>query len=670
MFKTSPGTETADSSPVGRASSFSSPELPSAIRSAFIVGEATPLDHPFSAVKRQQQKRWLEELNKQREEVALRRMQEKQKIQETEQQDLWAVHFDSFKKMADNRTPVYQYTANVQEPESPPLSLDPGPTERQQSSATSNLEQYQPATRMSTDEDLSQSQKAGFLRSMTALLDPAQIEERDRKRLKQLEHQKAIAAQVEEKRRRKQLEDEQRQREEQEEEQRLAKERELMQKQYEDDILRQKQKEEVVHLKTRELYQSMQRAQEEAQRLKQEQRMRHLLQKGHDVSNLQKNAAGEFIHSDLSRTANPTTDVQSEGSQSAANSVFQPSIKALISPRRDTAVQTDDLDPGMKSESVSYANKQSWRQTQNASPEIPIEFSYQQIKANMQVKKIKPQRDRSESCKENATNDIYDPYARTEKQVREPGRKPDWNRNKTQKKFVPASERYPKGLQKQREESKAKRQMELIHLVEKNSSNNMTARRGHSPEKSSVPREETKISHPYQDMRPALDAEKEEPFQKPAPNYKRSESPPVPAVKNRLHQAQKRSNVTPAPTVYSENSVSTQINTTPDVENKQDADRPPSSQFVPYVRTKEIYYLDPDAPMSRPSTHDPQYRQSGADQESRQIFSSGHVRDPLLNPNVVRNKDRQQAILRGLSELRKGLLQKQRELETGLMPDV
>lgn len=40
-----------------------------------------------------------------------------------------------------------------------------------------------------------------------------------------------------------------------------------------------------------------------------------------------------------------------------------------------------------------------------------------------------------------------------------------------------------------------------------------------------------------------------------------------------------------------------------------EAGRPPSSQFIPYVRTNEVYCLDPDAPLTRPSTHDAQYRQ-------------------------------------------------------------
>lgn len=50
-------------------------------------------------------------------------------------------------------------------------------------------------------------------------------------------------AQVEEKRKKKQLEQEQRKWEEQEEEQRLAREKEQMQKQFEEDMLKQKQKE-------------------------------------------------------------------------------------------------------------------------------------------------------------------------------------------------------------------------------------------------------------------------------------------------------------------------------------------------------------------------------------------------------------------------------------------
>ncbi|XP_040263640.1 coiled-coil domain-containing protein 66 isoform X1 [Bufo bufo] len=663
MLKTSTGTETSESSPFGRASSFSSPELPAAIRTAFVLGEAAPLDHPFSAVKRQQQKRWLEELNKQREEAAQRKMEEKQKLQEESvQQDHWAMHFDSFKKPS----PVSQNTVTFQQFENSRATPDPvGGTP---SPSASYRQQEQIETLKSTEEEHFQSQKTGFLRTMTSLLDPVQIEERDRKRLKQLEHQKAIAAQVEEKRRRKQLEEEQKQQEEQEEERRLAREQEQMRQQYEADSLKQKQKEEVLDLKTRELYHSMQKAQEEAQRLKLEQRMRHLQQKGHDISNLQKNIEGDTVHPETSRAAGRTNDVRSDDT----NSIRSQSALTLTSPRKDTAVQTDDLNFLMKADPISFRKEVTWRHEHNASPDIPIELKDQQRKAEVQTKKSHVQRDRNDSSKENtnAYNDVYDQFARTEKQSKDHGRKPDWNKNRPQKKYIPASERYPRGLQKQREENKTRRQIELLHLVEKNSSNNLYLRKGNSPEKSPVPREEAKISPHHEDIKTTQDAKKQEDrVQKTESNFKRSDSPPVPAVKNRLHQAQKRSTVTPVPAIYNGNAVSIQRHVTPDLE-KLESDRPPSSQFVPYVRTKEIYYLDPNAPMSRPSTHEPQHNPSGKDQESRQIFNSNHAKDPLLNPNVVRNKDRQQAILRGLSELRKGLLQKQRELETGLMPDV
>ncbi|KAG9483628.1 hypothetical protein GDO78_009512 [Eleutherodactylus coqui] len=603
MLKTSTGTETSESSPYGRASSFSSPELPAAIRSAFVLGEAAPLDHPFSAVKRQQQKKWLEELNKQREEDAMRKMEEKQKLQENVQQDHWAMHFDSFKKQKN----FCQNTMVLQQFENPQATSDPM---ENIPSPSSHRQQEQFETMKAAEQENVQSQKTGFLRTMTSLLDPVQIEERDRKRLKQLEHQ------------------------------------------------------EVLDLKTKELYHSMQRAQEEAQRLKQEQRIRHLLQKGHDISNLQKSVAGDTVHPEISGAAICNTDVISD--QNVA-SVMKQGTLTVTSPRKDTAVQTDDLNFVMKPDPASYYKETTWRHERNASPDIPIEFKNQSRKAEVQIKKSHVKRDRNDSSKENTDSysDVYDQFARTEKQGKEHGRRPDWNKNRPQKKYIPASDRYPRGLQKQREENKMRRQMELLHLVERNS-NNLHLRKVNSPEKPSVPREEAKISAQHEDIKTIQ--EQEDRVQKVESSFKRSDSPPVPAVKNRLNHAQKRS-TPPLTSVYNGNTVSIQRHVTPDLE-KLESDRPPSSRFVPYVRTKEIYYLDPHAPMSRPSTHEPQHNLTGNDQESLQMFSTDHARDPLLNPNVIRNKDRQQAILRGLSELRKGLLQKQRELETGLIPDI
>lgn len=53
-------------------------DLPSAIRSAFVVGEATPVEHAFSTQKKEHHRRWLQDLDRQREEDKLRHQQEKQ----------------------------------------------------------------------------------------------------------------------------------------------------------------------------------------------------------------------------------------------------------------------------------------------------------------------------------------------------------------------------------------------------------------------------------------------------------------------------------------------------------------------------------------------------------------------------------------------------------------
>nr|KAF6334934.1 coiled-coil domain containing 66 [Pipistrellus kuhlii] len=211
-----------------------------------------------------------------------------------------------------------------------------------------------------------------------------------------------------------------------------------------------------------------------------------------------------------------------------------------------------------------------------------------------------------------------------------------------------ASEKYPKQLQKQREEKKVRRQMELLHLVERNNPGNLSQNRGNSP----VLRSSHQETEPK--FRSHLVKKEEEPLKISYFSKERSQSPQVPVMKNRTQQTLKKSNY------ERENLISggNQTELSPRISEP--------SHFIPYVRTNEIYYLDPDAPLSRPLTQDPQYQNPHNCDQERQLFDSD--RDPLLNPNLVKNRDRQQAILKGLSQLRQGLLQKQRELETNLMP--
>ncbi|XP_072328555.1 coiled-coil domain-containing protein 66-like isoform X1 [Scyliorhinus torazame] len=275
------------------------------------------------------------------------------------------------------------------------------------------------------------------------------------------------------------------------------------------------------------------------------------------------------------------------------------------------------------------------------------------------------------------SDDSYNQFARTKKGKNE--KRPEWNANKTSKRYVPASERYPKGLQREREEKKMKRQMELLQLLEKSvpelrakkrqPSKELPAERQPSPV---VPARQAKIAVgvlPQPAEKQGLSVlHQDDPAPRsnsnsrlPADKCFRSASPPVPALRNK-HLQMEQKDLQTVPNINAGEWCQRTVSA-----NESDNDRPPSSNFVPYVRTDEIYHLDPDAPMSRPSTNDPQYKNCNVtDHLQHQSYSSDHPRDPLLNPDLVRNRERQQAILKGLSELRQGLMQKQRELETGL----
>nr|XP_055129599.1 coiled-coil domain-containing protein 66 isoform X3 [Symphalangus syndactylus] len=618
--------------------------------------ETVLLEHPFSAVKQELQRKWIERLNKQIEDDRQRKIEEKIIYSKGEEHDRWAMHFDSLKSYPGSQSQLSSRSTHKQ-PEYFCVSPD-----TQELADVSNVctpttgSQVEPSeeehiAKPIKDVVMANSKKTNFLRSMTALLDPAQIEERDRRRQKQLEHQ------VEEKRRKKQLEEEQRKKEEQEEELRLAQEREEMQKQYEEDILKQKQKEEIMTLKTNELFQTMQRAQELAQRLKQEQRIRELAQKGHDTSRLIKNLGVDTIQMEY----NASNISNSRHDSDEVSGKMNTYMNSTTSPKKDTGVQTDDLNIGISTNAESHCGSLMERDITNcSSPEISAEligqFSTKKNKQELTQDKGASLEKENDRC-----NDQCNQFTRIEKQtkhMKKYPKRPNWNINKPPKRYIPASEKYPKQLQKQREEKKVRRQMELLHLVEKNNPGHLSQNRGISPEIFHSSHQETESKFRWH-----LVKKEEKPLNIHSFSKERSRSSPVPAVKNRTQQTQNTLHLPLKNSSYErENLISggNQTELSPGISE--------SSHFIPYVRTNEIYYLDPDAPLSGPSTQDPQYQNSQDYGQERQLFDSDCVRDPLLNPNMVKNRDRQQAILKGLSELRQGLLQKQKELESSLLP--
>nr|XP_015203409.1 PREDICTED: coiled-coil domain-containing protein 66 [Lepisosteus oculatus] len=615
--KTGTGLESTHTEPTAQSYSFSHPDLPAAIRSAFVLGEAAPLEHAFSAKKREQQRQWLQELDKQREEAKLRKIQEKSDKSQAEDHDRWAMHFDSLQKRIPLQLPLACETVNPEQlsPRSSTHPLSPLGAPSVACDSAIHLGEDSMG-RASVDTTVGTTQKNSYLRTMTALLDPAQIDERERKKLKQLEHQRAIEAQVAERRQQRELEEQARRAEEQAEELRLARERERLHQQYENDELQQRRKE---------------------------------------VREPQRQACDLFVLGSTSREIIPGSCCTREEAE-APEDINQENSTAE-SPRKDTAVQTDLEMLNMGLEAAPAADGGLLPQT----PEIPTEYRHLHS-----AKKAK--REPRVMGKENVyreQGDLYEAFARTGRRQGQSGpreeRKPGWNSQKPSRPFVPASERYPHGLQQERQESRLRRQLELLTLAERNAPSRPAAGLPSPPPSQQPPQPAPRLHPPTH--------RKEEHLQRNLLKHtnpyadNRASSPPVPAVKHRLQQMHYRP-VNPSQPVAQASPASTaalqdrRCTPAPPVP----IERPPSSHFVPYVRTDEVYQLDPHAPLSRPPTRGLHHG------EHPQPTAPSHDRDPLLHPELLKNRDRQQAILKGLSELRQGLLQKQRELESGFSP--
>ncbi|CAM4653109.1 unnamed protein product [Leuciscus chuanchicus] len=597
------GTQTAESS---KHRAQSQRELPAAIRSAFRVGEAGPVEDMFNAQREEQQRRWIQELDQQRKEDKLRRQRDKEMNSQVEDMERWAVHFDSM--VQPSAVPDPSSGPSPHRPVSGALA-----TARDGVSVCGGDSQG----RASVDTTRGVQQRSSHLRTMTALLDPAQIEERERRKLKQLEHQRAIEAQVEERRRQKEKEDATRRAQEQEEERKVERDRERLQQQYITDKERQRHKEEKQSRETDELHLSIQRAQEEAVKDRHLQRIRDLAKKGHDVSKLLHSLDG-----DSASQAPSGPDLPAASSKSQTQST--------TSPRRHTAVQTE-VSRQPESDSAGDADKRSPAAVTHTA--LSVKRSH-----HSEVK------DPLRTAHREAGADPYEAYARR------PQKRPEWNTLRPSKAFVPASERYPEALKRHRQESRRLRQIQLMTLMERNT-------HSRTPQPEPLP-----PTHTPQNHRPAAQTHRSSP-QTQSVNHLREASvfsaergmlsPPItPVVKTRVHQC--------------------------GLQTPQDTGRPLSSYYVPYVRTHEVYQLDTHRPDThevypldthRPDTHevyplDPLSRHDTHEAQHR-VHTGVCVQH---DPSAPESTERQKAILKGLSQLRQGLLQRQRELETSLSP--
>ncbi|KAL0978817.1 hypothetical protein UPYG_G00176110 [Umbra pygmaea] len=652
-------------------------DLPAAIRSAFVVGEATPVEHAYSAQKKEQQRRWLQDLDQQRQEDKRRRQQEKQQLSQAEDHEHWAMHFDSHQMRGPLQAPLVEDRGHSE----PLISLI---HQRTRSGALSVAcdgavnRGEDGLGRESVDIPGGIQQKARHLRTMTALLDPAQIEDRERKRLKQLEHQRAIEAQVEEKKRKREAEEAARKAQEEEEERRVEHERELLQRQYQMDTERKTHKEEQQSRKQEALHLSVQRAQEEAMKDKRQQRIRKLARNGHNVSMLQRSVGEDPGSSLVLNTRDSPSPVPHYHPPGRKMDTLREEVCSASSSRKDTVVQTEVDPAGRPGCTCSVAATFNSCQAVQT-PDIPVEYRPPPPAKNKRF--IGEARQEARLAQKNPTSpragkenvwlkdlggggggavDVYEAFARNnqgQRILRAGVRRPEWNIQKPSKPYVPASERYPTGLQNTRQEKRLRRQMELMTLVERNT------RSPQLPEPDPTPGS-TDPSPPHVNdfattRQPATNGGIKNAItgvtHAMAVHTKRGtpRSPPVPALKHRLQNQPASSH----PTTRTQ---------TP----SQDADSlPPTSDYVPYLRTDEVYHMDPLAPISRPATQTQTQQQTHTDVVTDAVRCSPvHPKDPLLHPELLKNTERQQAILKSLSKLRQGLLQKQRELETGLNP--
>ncbi|XP_057701084.1 coiled-coil domain-containing protein 66 isoform X2 [Corythoichthys intestinalis] len=408
-------------------------DQPAAIRSSLRLGAVTPEDEAWASEKREEQRRlWVEDLDRQREESKQRRRREKILLAQEADHQQWAGQFESLQRNAP--APALP----------PPIERGPSPA----FSLTGDTDHNALQSAAAGAKDLS---SCSYRRSMTALLDPVQMEERQKRRLKQLQQQKDIQAQVEEKQKQRREEQARRREQEEEEERKVTLERDVLRKRYQ-----------------LEEHKKQDQCKEQ-----------------------------------------PKGDAE-DGGKNESVDIRVPHLAESVDKTRDMAVQTDTPDPTPLT-CKSKAGKENIAAKGGSTPKTEI---------------------------------------KTEKT------RPDWNKRRPGRRFIPASERYPATLQRSRQESRLKRQEEMLGLQERN----CQSRKDH--------------------------------WKRASTSAQRERSPPV---------------------------------TQPSLQ----------FQFIPYIRTEDVIHLDPTNTASHSHT-------------------------------AATKQQRQQEIIRGLQQLRQGLLQKQKELESDL----
>ncbi|XP_034304544.2 trichohyalin isoform X10 [Magallana gigas] len=480
------------------APSQSNRNVPAAMRSSFVFGQIAPDSDRFENTKEQERQQWLKDLERQREEK--REQQIKDYENTLKGTNTWADKFSNDYRPA-------------RLPEQPPESVrrddvGGGVEAARISSAPVNVGQSQD----DDDEDKT------YIRGQNVYMDPVTKKELEDKRLRQLEHQKAVMEQVQEKQRQKQLERERKMAEDAEEERKLQAERDRLQRQFEVDqsklkVREMKRQEEVERLKA-----AMDEAHEKAMREKYSRKMQHLEQGGHDTTQLKAHLAAVLGGESTEREA-PTNRQGHEtlrNTQSIAK--ITPRGGEFRDPRGDPTHIVPSQVPGLDLElsprllgppTAQYTQKDSYHEphyTENRvltpnkyrhhghtaefgtqtgmkvgdevdtdrdeGPGVPIETKREVTDAGIMYKFVNNKRVRVKSAPKEELQKNREPPENPKKRKAEKNKgKKLWNyQNKALKKPVKQSERDPL-YEKKKEESRIRRQhreQQLREMVEKN----------------------------------------------------------------------------------------------------------------------------------------------------------------------------------------------------------
>ncbi|XP_058960724.2 coiled-coil domain-containing protein 66 isoform X4 [Pocillopora verrucosa] len=240
---------------------------PLAMRSSFAIGAPGVVKYEEYQCKIDEKKKWLQDLEQQIKEKKERQAQEKQQqLQKEAREEKW------------KQTAVFSN-------ESPPAAT--AFVVNNTTAATTQQSQIhiEAASPSPLDSSFRAGNHHGRGQGLQSLVEVNQ-DEMERKRLKTLEHQRAVKEQVEEKRRLKQQEKERRLKDETEKERTLMMERERLKKQYEEELRQREEKENEAKRRAEALELSILQAYETAQQEKAAKRIQQLEMRGHDVSGL------------------------------------------------------------------------------------------------------------------------------------------------------------------------------------------------------------------------------------------------------------------------------------------------------------------------------------------------------------------------------------------------